>query len=90
MSEQRFEFIAPCHFGIEAVLKKEIQQLGYDIVEVDDGRVTFAGPIEAMARANINIRTSERILLKCGSFRATTFDELYEGIKHIPWARIIP
>ena len=90
MSEQRFEFIAPCHFGIEAVLKKDIQQLGYDIVEVDDGRVTFAGPIEAMARANINIRTSERILLKCGSFRATTFDELYEGIKHIPWARIIP
>ena len=90
MSEERFEFIAPCHFGLEAVLKKEIQNLGYEIVEVEDGRVTFAGPVSAIARANINIRTSERILLKCGSFRATTFDDLYEGIRHIPWARIIP
>ena len=90
MSEERFEFIAPCHFGLEAVLKREIQNLGYEIVDVDDGRITFAGPASAIARANINIRTSERILLKCGSFRATTFDDLYEGIRHIPWARIIP
>ncbi|MCR5213290.1 MAG: class I SAM-dependent RNA methyltransferase [Eubacterium sp.] len=88
--EERFELIAPCHFGLEAVLKKEIQGLGYDIVEVEDGRVTFAGPASAIARANINIRTSERILLKCGQFKATSFDELYEGVKHIPWARIIP
>ena len=90
MSEERFELIAPCHFGLEAVLKKEIQKLGYDIVEVEDGRVTFAGPASAIARANINLRTSERVLLKCGSFKATTFDDLYDGIKHIPWARIIP
>ena len=55
--EERFELIAPCHFGLEAVLKKEIQNLGYDIVEVEDGRVTFAGPASAIARANINIRT---------------------------------
>ena len=88
--DERFELIAPCHFGLEAVLKKEIQALGYDIVEVEDGRVTFAGPASAIARANIGIRTSERILLKCGQFKAVTFDELYEGIKHIPWARIIP
>ncbi|MCR4845742.1 MAG: class I SAM-dependent RNA methyltransferase [Eubacterium sp.] len=88
--EERFELIAPCHFGLEAVLKNEIKALGYDIVEVEDGRVTFAGPVSAISRANINIRTSERILLKCGQFRATTFDELYEGVKHIPWARIIP
>lgn len=88
--ETRFEFIAPCHFGLEAVLKNEIKSLGYDIVEVEDGRVTFTGPIGAIARANINIRTSERILLKCGQFSATTFDELYEGVRHIPWARIIP
>ena len=59
-------------------------------MEVEDGRVTFAGPSDAIARANINIRTSERILLKCGQFIATTFDELYEGVRHIPWARIIP
>ena len=88
--EERFELIAPCHFGLEAVLKKEIQNLGYEIVEVEDGRVTFAGPASAIARANIGIRTSERILLKCGQFKAVTFDELYEGIKHIPLARIIP
>ncbi len=88
--EERFELIAPCHFGLEAVLKKEIQNLGYEIVEVEDGRVTFAGPASAIARANIGIRTSERILLKCGQFKAVTFDELYEGIKHIPWERIIP
>ena len=88
--EERFELIAPCHFGLEAVLKREVQNLGYEIVEVEDGRVTFAGPASAIARANINIRTSERILLKCGQFKATTFDELYEGVKHIPWARIIP
>ena len=78
MTEERFELIAPCHFGLESVLKNEIKNLGYEIVQVEDGRVTFAGPISAIARANINIRTSERVLLKCGSFRATTFDELYE------------
>lgn len=88
--EELFELIAPCHFGLESVLKKEIQDLGLEITEVEDGRVTFRGPVSAIARANICIRTSERILLKCGSFKATTFDELYEGIKHIPWARIIP
>ena len=86
----RFELIAPCHFGLEAVLKKEIQNLGYEIVEVEDGRVTFAGPASAIARANIGIRTAERILLKCAQFKATTFDELYEGVKRIQWARIIP
>ena len=88
--DERFELIAPCHFGLEAVLKKEIIGLGYEIVEVEDGRVTFAGPASAIARANRGIITSERILLKCGQFKAVTFDELYEGIKHIPWARIIP
>ena len=90
MSNETFELIAPCHFGLEAVLKKEIEKLGYPIVEVEDGRVTFSGPASAIARANIGIRTSERILLKCGQFKATTFDELFEGIRHIPWARIIP
>ncbi|HBZ02492.1 MAG TPA: RNA methyltransferase [Lachnospiraceae bacterium] len=88
--DEIFEFIAPCHFGLESVLKKEIISLGYEIAGVEDGRVTFRGPVSAVARANIGIRTSERILLKCGSFKATTFDDLYDGIRHIPWARIIP
>ena len=64
----RFELIAPCHFGMEAVLKREIYDLGYDITEVSDGRVTFQGDEEAVARANVFLRTAERILIKVASF----------------------
>ena len=85
----RVELIAPCHFGLESVLKKEILELGYEIVSVEDGRITFAGDVEAIARANVFIRTAERIMLKCGSFKATTFDELFEGTKAIPWENIL-
>lgn len=87
---QEYEYIAPCHFGLEAVLKREIMDLGYEIVEVSDGRVTFSGPIEALAKANIFIRTAERIMLKVGSFEARTFDELFEGTKALPWEEFIP
>ena len=65
---RRFELIAPCHFGMEAVLKKEIIDLGYDVTEVSDGRVTFYGDEEALCRANVFLRTAERILIKVGSF----------------------
>lgn len=85
-----YEYIAPCHFGLEAVLKKEILDLGYEIVEVSDGRITFSGDEGAIARANIFIRTAERILLKCGEFKATTFDELFEGTKAIDWEQYLP
>ena len=71
---------ASCHFGLEAVLKREIYDLGYEIIAVEDGRVTFEGDAEAICRANIFLRTTERILLKVGSFHAETFDELFEGI----------
>ncbi len=84
------EFIAPCHFGLESVLKKEIIDLGYDIVAVEDGRVTFRGDLTAMPRSNIFIRTAERILLKMGSFKAATFDELFEGTKALPWEEYLP
>lgn len=87
---QEMEFIAPCHFGLEAVLKREITDLGYEIVSVEDGRVTFKGSAEALVRANIFIRTAERIMLKVGSFRAVTFDELFEGTKALPWEEMIP
>ena len=60
----RVELIAPCHFGLESVLKKEILDLGYEIVQVEDGRITFAGDESAIARANIFIRTAERIMLQ--------------------------
>ena len=61
--KQTYELIAPCHFGLEAVLKKEILDLGYEISQVEDGRVTFIGDDEAICRANVFLRTAERILL---------------------------
>ena len=86
----RLEWIAPCHFGLEAVLKREIQDLGYEISQVEDGRVTFYGGIEAVCRANIFLRTAERILLKVGSFKAVSFDELFDKTKSLPWEDYIP
>ncbi len=86
----RIELIAPCHFGLEAVLKKEITDLGYEIVQVEDGRVTFCGEEEAISRANIFLRTAERVLLKIGKIRAVTFEELFEKVKALPWERYVP
>ena len=87
---RKFELIVPCHFGMEAVLKREIDDLGYDISEVVDGRVTFSGDEEALCRANIFLRTAERVLIKVGSFHAETFEELFEGTKALPWEDYIP
>ena len=87
---KRFELIAPCHFGMESVLKREIDDLGYDITEVADGRVTFYGDEEAVCRANIFLRTAERILIKVGSFHAETFEELFQGTLALPWEEYIP
>lgn len=85
-----FELIAPCHFGMESVLKREIIDLGYDVTAVEDGRVTFFGDEEALCRANIFLRTAERILIKVGSFHAETFEELFQGTKALPWEEYIP
>jgi len=90
MARKVYELIAPCHFGLESVLKKEILDLGYEISQVEDGRVTFLGDVEAICRANIFLRTTERILLKVGSFRAVTFEELFQGTKALPWEEFIP
>lgn len=87
---RKFELIAPCHFGLESVLKREITDLGYDVSKVEDGRVTFIGDEEAIARANIGLRTAERVLIKIGSFMATTYDELFEGTKALEWENFIP
>lgn len=90
MAIKVYELIAPCHFGLEAVLKQEILDLGYEIAQVEDGKVTFYGDAEAICRANIFLRTTERILLKVGSFQATTFEELFQGTQGIPWEEYIP
>lgn len=87
---EKMKLIAPCHFGLEAVLKREIQDLGYEIDRVEDGRVTFLADAEGIARANIFLRTTDRILLQAARFKATTFDELFEGIKAIPWEEYLP
>lgn len=87
---RRFELIVPCHFGMESVLKKEIIDLGYDITEVADGRVTFYGDEEALCRANIFLRSAERVLIKIGSFHAETFEELFQGTKALAWEEYIP
>lgn len=87
---RRFELIAPCHFGMEAILKREIIDLGYDVTEVTDGRITFYGDEEALCRANIFLRTAERILIKVGSFHAESFEELFQGTKALPWEEYIP
>ena len=87
---KKFELIAPCHFGLEAVLKKEIYDLGYGILQVEDGKITFEGDAEAVCRANIFLRTTERILLKVAGFHAETFEEFFQGILSVPWEDYLP
>lgn len=87
---RKFELIAPCHFGLEAVLKKEIIDLGYDVTAVEDGRVTFFGDEEAVCRANVFLRSAERILIRIGVFHAETFEELFQGTRALPWEEYIP
>lgn len=87
---KQFEYISPCHFGLEAVLKKELTDLGYEITKVEDGKVSFTGDENTCARANMFLRTTERVLLKVASFQAETFDELFEKTKKIPWEEYLP
>ena len=85
-----FDLLVPCHFGLEAVIKREIYDLGYEITKVEDGRITFEGDAEAICRANIFLRTAERVMIQVGRFKATTFEELFQGIKNLPWEEYIP
>ncbi|MBR6638373.1 MAG: class I SAM-dependent RNA methyltransferase [Lachnospiraceae bacterium] len=87
---QTMELIAPCHFGLESVLKREIIDIGYEVSKVEDGRVSFIGDAEAICRANVFLRTAERVLLKVGSFHAYSFEELFEKTKALPWENYIP
>ncbi len=87
---EKWELIAPCHFGMEAVLKREILDLGYEISKVEDGKVTFWADAEGIAYANMFLRTTERILLKVADVRATTFEELFDKTRELPWENFIP
>ena len=87
---EKFELIVPCHFGREAVMKKEITNLGYEVSRVEDGRVTFLGDAGAVCRTNVFLRTTERVLLKVGEFRAETFEELFQATRAIPWEKYFP
>jgi putative N6-adenine-specific DNA methylase len=87
---KNYTLITPCFFGIEQVLKREITNLGYEIVKTEDGRVTFKTDEKGIAMSNIWLRTAERVLLKVAEFEATTFNDLFENTKAINWAKYIP
>ncbi len=85
----KFQLVATCLFGLEHLLGEEIDALGYERVSTIDGRVTFLGDEEAVALSNIFLRFAERVFIKLGSFPASTFDELFEGTRALPWSDFI-
>lgn len=85
-----FDFDATCAFGLEAVLGRELKALGLEDVRSDNGHVFFRGDFLAMARANLWARTADRIWLRLGRFQATTFEEIFQGVKTLPWADLMP
>lgn len=87
---KKYQLVVPCHFGLESVLKKEIIDLGYEISLVEDGRITFEGDAEAICRANVFLRSAERVLLQVAKFKAYTFEELFQNVKAVPWEEFIP
>ena len=85
----KLELVATCLFGLEKLLGDEIEALGYEKISTIDGRVTFLGDEEAIALANVFLRYAERVFIKLGSFRAESFEELFEGTRRLPWADFI-
>lgn len=85
----KLELVATCLFGLERLLGEEIEALGYEKISTIDGRVTFLGDEEAVALSNVFLRYAERVFIKLGSFRAESFEELFEGTRALPWADFI-
>ncbi|MBQ7374379.1 MAG: class I SAM-dependent RNA methyltransferase [Clostridia bacterium] len=85
----KLQLVATCLFGLEHLLGEEIEALGYERISTIDGRVTFLGDEQAVALSNIFLRYAERVFIKVGSFRAETFDQLFEGTKALPWPDFI-
>lgn len=86
---EQLTYAAPCLFGIEGILGDELRRMGADNVIPQNGRVVFSGGIDMLARANINSRYAERVQIQLGGFRATTFEELFQGVRALPWERFI-
>lgn len=86
----KYELIATTAFGLEAVVRREIEALGYEIVKTEDGRITFLSDKLGIARANIWLRSADRVYLKMAEFKATTFEELFNEVKKVEWEKIIP
>lgn len=87
---QKLKFSCPCHFGLESVLSFEVKQLGGEDVTATDGKVSFSGGLDLLARANLSLRTAERVLIVLGEFTARSFEELFQGVKAIAWEEFIP
>ena len=85
----KLQLVATCLFGLEHLLGEEIDALGYERISTIDGRVTFAGDCEAVALSNVFLRYAERVFIKVGSFRAESFEELFEGTRSLPWSEFI-
>ena len=86
----RLELIATATFGLEAVVKREIQNLGYKIIKSEDGKITYMGDERAIVRSNLWLRSADRVLLKMAEFRACEFEELFQQTKALPWEELIP
>ncbi len=86
----KLKLIATATFGLEAIVAREVKKLGYEEVEVENGKVTFTADEAAICRANLWLRSADRVLLQVGQFKALSFDELFEKTKALPWGDIIP
>ncbi len=90
MTVAEIDLIATCSFGLEALVARELKDLGYKQQVVENGKVTFTADLSAISRTNLWLRTADRVRLKVGEFKATTFDDLFEQTKALPWPEIIP
>lgn len=86
----RYELIATATFGLEAVVRREIESLDYKVLKTEDGKVTFEGDERAIVRSNLWLRTADRVLLKMAEFEARTFEELFQQTKALMWEALIP
>ena len=87
---EKYELIATTTFGIEGVVKREIVNLGFEVLKTENGKVTFLSDAAGIAKANLWLRTADRVLLKIGEFRAVTFDELFNKTSKLDWGNYIP